>query len=224
MILAFRNNKKKYLSQKGFSLIEFVVVLVIFSIMSSVSIFNYNNYRNVIREINVSQDIALSIRQAQVYGLSSTDRIVGDSDTDPEDLFAFNQSIPDITQDRSIRGVVIDSDNESIIIFEDLNRNFVYDSSTDRIIDTRTILASGVEILGVDLCDTNPNCDNVQTDPVHIAFQRPYPDAYISLDGAPSTTYDFASILISSSSTPDRYVELNMIGNISVKKDYEVSP
>ena len=207
--------------QAGFTLVEFIVVLVIFAIMSTVSIFNYNGYRRTIQETNISQDIALSIRQAQVYGISSSDRIVGGGTIDPEDLFAFDESIPDITQDRSIRGVVIDSDNETITIFEDLNRNFVYNSSTDIILHTRPILTGNIEIQGVDLCDTNPNCDNVQTDLVHIAFQRPYPDAYISLDGAPATNFDFASILIGeSASSYNKYIELNSIGNISVKKDY----
>ena len=209
--------------QAGFSLVEFIVVLVIFAIMSTVSIFNYNGYRQSIQETNISQDIALSIRQAQVYGISSSDRIVGDESIDPEDLFSFNESIPDITQDRSIRGVAIDSANESIIIFEDLNRNFVYNSSgpnPDRIIDSRTILTGNIEILGVDLCNTNPNCGNVETDMVHIAFQRPYSDAYISLDGSVGN-YDFASILIGESTPYNKYIELNAIGNISVKKDYD---
>jgi len=214
--------QKKYNTQQGFSLVEFIVVLVIFSIMSSISIFNYNDYQRVIRETNVSQDIGLSIRQAQVYGLSSTDRIVGDGSLDPEDLFGDGESIEDITQDRSVRGIYIDTDNDTIIIFEDLNRNFAYNDTgivPDRIIDTRSVLGGRVEILGVDLCNTNPNCNNVQTDPVHITFQRPYPDAYISLDGSP-TTYDYASILIGASSNYDRYIEINAIGNISVKNNY----
>ncbi|MCA9352052.1 type II secretion system protein [Patescibacteria group bacterium] len=207
--------------QAGFSLVEFVVVLVIFSIMSSVSIFNYNRYRDLVQETNVSQDIALSIRQAQVYGLSSTDRIVGDDTIDPEDLFSYNESIPDITEDRSVRGLYIDPDNESLTIFEDLNRNLRYDSATDRVIDTRSILSGNVEILGVDLCDGSPNCGNIETDPVNIAFKRPYPDAYISDTGS-YAMYDFASILIGSSTEAyNVYIEVNSIGNITVKKDYE---
>ena len=207
--------------QAGFSLVEFVVVLVIFSIMSSVSIFNYNGYRDLIQETNVSQDIALSIRQAQVYGLSSSDRIVGDDAIDPEDLFSYNESIPDITEDRSVRGVYIDPDNESLTIFEDLNRNLRYDVATDRVIDTRSIASGNVEILGVDLCNSSPNCGNIDTDPINIAFTRPYPDAYIS-DTSSFASYDFASILIGSpSESYDAYIELNSIGNITVKKDYE---
>ena len=213
--------KKNY--QAGFSLVEFVVVLVIFAIMSSVSIFNYGGYRTSVQATNVSQDIALSIRQAQVYGLSSSDRTVGDSAIDPEDLFSDNQSVADITQDRSIRGVMIDSGTESIIIFEDLNRNFRYDSSSDRIIDSRTVLNGQVKILGVDLCNAAPNCDNIVSDPVHITFQRPYSDAYIYEDGS-YAPFDFASILVGDSGDYDKYVQINAIGNISVKKDYEIIP
>lgn len=208
-------------NNKGFTLIEFIVVLVIFSVMSTVSIFNYGDYRKSIEETNVTQDVALTIRQAQVYGLSSSDKIVGSDIIDPETLFLNNQSVEDITQDRSVRGVSIDSLTETIIIFEDINRNFIYDSGTDRMIDQRSIITENVDIIGVDLCDVTPNCDFIQTTRVDIVFQRPYPDAYISLNGGYPTTYDYASILIGDASSYDKYVQISSIGSISVKKDYE---
>ncbi|MFT6829299.1 MAG: prepilin-type N-terminal cleavage/methylation domain-containing protein [Candidatus Paceibacteria bacterium] len=217
--MTHQTQQQKEVTQYGFSLVEFIVVLSIFSIMSSISIFNYNEYQATIRATNVSQDIGLSIRQAQVYGISATDRIVGEDGIDPENLFGDGESIEDITQDRSIRGIYIDTDNDAITIFEDLNRDFKYVDSTDRIIDTRSVLGGQVEILGVDLCNTNPTCNNIQTNPVHIVFQRPYPDAYISADESIGF-YDYASILVGDSSDYDRYIEVSAIGNISVKNNY----
>ncbi len=212
-----KNTKKKY--SKGFSLVEFIVVLVIFSIMSSVSLFNYNSYSKSIRETNVAQDIALTIRQAQIYGLSATGRTVGGGNAGPEDIL----NIPNITQDRSIIGVRIDIDNNSLILFEDnsANRNFVFDDDgnySDRVIDVRTIKAAGVEILGVEMCGSSANCGDIEYDGVvDVAFQRPYPDAYITLGGNSGDIYNFASILISSNDEYSKYIEISSIGNISVK-------
>jgi len=222
--------KNKYI--QGFSLAEFVVVITIFSIMSSVSVFNFNQYQARIRETNITQDIALSIRQAQVYGISASTGIVGLADLDEDgvadDVFGSNGSsntfiseqIADITQDRSIRGVSINPGTNSFVIFEDINTNRVYDDGTDIIIDRRTISANNINILGVDLCATAPNCGNDENTRVDIVFQRPYPDAFISLDGDPNDTYNFASIIINSGGDTSSYVEVSSIGNISAKKNY----
>ncbi len=225
-------NSQKKITYAGFSLLEFIVVITIFSIMSSVSLFNYSEYQNTIRKTNVTQDIALSIRQAQVYGISASTGIVGREELDEsgvaDDVFGDNPSsnafiseqIADITQDRAIRGVSINSDTNSFIIFEDINENRIYDTS-DVIIDNRAIQAGDINIVGVDLCPDAPNCNNVQTDIVDIVFQRPYPDAFISVGGNPAVTYDFASIIINSGGDTSSYVEISAIGNIVAKKIYE---
>jgi prepilin-type N-terminal cleavage/methylation domain-containing protein len=165
----------------GFSLVELIVVITIFSIMSGVSIFNYNKYRDNIETNNIAQDIALTIRQAQVYGLAGSDD---------------NINIAKITDDKSIRGVNIHPYTNTLIIYEDINRDFVYNSAYDRIIDERTIRSQDIGFLGADLCPTTANCGNIQTDTIDIVFQRPYPDAFISLDGDPSDQYNIASILV----------------------------
>jgi prepilin-type N-terminal cleavage/methylation domain-containing protein len=217
---------------KGFTLVEFIVVITIFSIMSSVSIFNFNEYQARIEETNVTQDIALSIRQAQVYGISASTGIVGkeylNEDGVADDVFGSNGSnniytseqIADITQDRSVRGVSIDPGTNSFIIFEDVNRNRVYNDGTDVVIDRRTIQSNKVTIRGIDLCPIAPNCGSEVNSRVDIVFQRPYPDAFISRDGDPSDTYNFASIIINSGGDTSSYIEVSSIGNIAAKKNY----
>lgn len=210
-------------NKAGFSVVELVVVLTIFSIMSSISIFNYNDYRKNIEKSNVSQDIALSIRQAQVYGISSSDRIIGDIDLDTtgnaDEL--FGAAIIDITRDQSIRGVVVFPDQEKIILYEDLNRNYIYNEATDRIIDERSIVSGSIDITGSYLCTaTEEGCENFQTGRVDITFQRPYPEAYISYGGDRNDTYSFGTIVISSGSGIDQYIQISSIGNILVNNSY----
>jgi type II secretory pathway pseudopilin PulG len=47
-------------------MIELIVVLAIMAIMSSIIIFNYNGFNSNVSLENLSQDIALTIRKAQV--------------------------------------------------------------------------------------------------------------------------------------------------------------
>ena len=53
---------------QGFTLVEFVVIISIFSIMAAVALINFNGFRTNIGLTNLAHDIALTIRQAQVFG------------------------------------------------------------------------------------------------------------------------------------------------------------
>ena len=167
---------------QGFTLIELMVVIAIFSIMSAVSIFNYNEYSENIQTNNIPQDIAITIRQAQVYGLAGSD------DT---------TNIAKITQDRSIRGVSINSGTNTMVIYEDNSaiRNFVYDDGDDLVIDRRTIKAQDIGIIEFELCTGDGSCITETTASIDIAFRRPYPDAFITLDGDTGNQYSSISLL-----------------------------
>ena len=53
---------------QGFTLVEFVVIISIFAIMASVALFDFKGFQNNIGTNNLTHDIALEIRQAQVFG------------------------------------------------------------------------------------------------------------------------------------------------------------
>ncbi len=59
--------KKKY--RAGMTLIELMVVLAIFAVVSSIVIFNYGNFKSTASLQNLAEDIALSIRSAQGYAI-----------------------------------------------------------------------------------------------------------------------------------------------------------
>jgi prepilin-type N-terminal cleavage/methylation domain-containing protein len=234
--------KKPYLknnNEQGFSLIEFIVVLVIFSIMSGTSLFNFNKYQTNIQETNIAQDIALTLRQAQIYGLSGSDRIIGRAVLDNIQIASEvfdnqnnNNSLADIVniaQDRSVRGVAIITNRNELIIFEDINRNFRFDQPTsnnqgDRIIDVRSILSRDIKIAAClitisDAPGSPLDCsEEVKSSdiPINIAFQRPYPDATIEFDG---NTYGYVYLKLTDNNFTERnrYVEISPIGNISVR-------
>jgi len=57
--------------KKGFTLIEMMVVLVIFSIITGIVIVNVPSLRNRVSVDLVAQSIALNIRQAQSFGIAT---------------------------------------------------------------------------------------------------------------------------------------------------------
>jgi len=229
-----KKRKQKNTHQSGFTLVEFIVVITIFAIMSGVSLFNYNEYEDSIVETNISQEVAQSIRQAQVYGLSSSDRVIGaqqlDEGVEADNLFGVSNEegselfdglrILDITQDKSIRGIAIDTSENKLVLFEDLDRSNEYESATDRVIDERALRDSDISI---DVCLINSGgspdvnaCDQQVSDSgqhVSITFRRPYPDAYVYYEGV---QYSYALVGVSDFT---RYVEVSPVGRISLKKN-----
>lgn len=55
--------------QKGFTILEMLMVLAIFTIITSIVIFNYGEFNSKTIMSNMAYEVALSIRQAQVYSL-----------------------------------------------------------------------------------------------------------------------------------------------------------
>lgn len=209
---------KKISFQGGFTLIEFVVVMIIFAIMSSVSLFNYNAYRNRIEFTNLAQDIALTIRQAQVYGISGTDRRIGSDSINPNIL--FGSMIVDITQDRSIRGVAVNPVQKSLVLFDDVNRNRIFDEATDTVIDRRSIVDNAVRLavcfsmVGTDSgeCEEELSFDGY----IYITFTRPYPEPSIRYNGV---NYSQVSLIIKDkSNNPKMRIEVTPSGQIAAKK------
>lgn len=56
--------------QSGVTLIELIVVVAIFSVVSSVLLFNYSDFSTNVSIRNLSQDIALTIRKSQTQATS----------------------------------------------------------------------------------------------------------------------------------------------------------
>jgi prepilin-type N-terminal cleavage/methylation domain-containing protein len=57
-------------SQAGVTLVELLIVIGIFAVVSSVLMFNYSDFSTNVSIRNLSQEIALTIRKAQTYATS----------------------------------------------------------------------------------------------------------------------------------------------------------
>ena len=151
-------SKNKGLSRKeGFTLIELIVVMAIASVIMTALVIQQSNWNDSLIVNTQTYEMALMIRQAQVYGLGVKEYIAGTGDK-------FNIGY----------GVYFDSDPTRYIFFADKNGDKNYDSGEEVEIKT---LNRGVTISK--LCGNTPeNCSGLSS--VNVLFFRPEPKANIS--------------------------------------------
>ena len=146
-------------NSSGFTLIELLVVAGIIALISSLVLVNNNRFGGQVLLQNLAYDIALSIRQAQQFGIS-VQSFQGDFDAAYGMHFQVSPA----------------EGNGVYVLFADaVNRNGLYDSG--ELVQPTTITQS---YRVADLCVTPPSSAEVCGLPsVDITFQRPEPDAYI---------------------------------------------
>lgn len=188
---------------KGMTYVELIVVLGIFSLMTSVVIFNYNKFQDKVDIQNTASDIALKLVEAQKTALSGKlpPRTFSD-DWKPSYGVYFNSSTAVDTDSISF--------NKKFVYFANLDdQEKVYDPSIcpgvlntddeclDKILITKGSSISspdGLKIIGTG-CPTDPVSD------LNIVFDRPNSGPSINSTGlAISCEISYAIIKISSSS------------------------
>jgi prepilin-type N-terminal cleavage/methylation domain-containing protein len=218
---------KKGKKNRGFSLLEMLMVLAIFGILTSITIFNYGDFNSNIVMTNLAYEVALSVRQAQVFSIGvRNDLSVGEEER-------FN----------SRYGVFFDkSDSDSFISFTDsvgtTNDGICTDSDglgkcsalgcTDggSECDLVSNMTKGVFI--ADLCVSNnyidPNdggCGN-SVENLSITFERPNPKPIIygwDGNGLPDFGDDYknAAIILEIPNGSKRAIIIRETGQISVE-------
>lgn len=190
-------------SQRGFTLVEFIVIISIFAIMAGVALFNFRGFNSSISLNNLAHDIALTIRQAQVYGISASEG----GDVNPVSqvrgvYFPYITSAFD-TQFKIFLDTDPGSNTASIITYDagvDVDLDTVAITTQDRIAD----IAIGNDSAGATSC----------TSEVVIAFKRPNPNPMISCGQTPGA---FARITIKNISSGDeKFIEVWPTGQIAV--------
>jgi type II secretory pathway pseudopilin PulG len=170
---------------QGMSYIELIVVLSIFSVMTSVLIFNYGDFQIKIDLKNLASDIALKAVQAQKSSLSG--------------LFPPfpQQSLVTITWKPSY-GLYFNlaTDNKSFLYFVDINNNNTFDGTvcTDECLD-KILITKGNSISRIDLFyqgDATPHPFNDLT----VSFVRPSSNAVFRSTSTIASTVSYAQITV----------------------------
>lgn len=203
-LLKTQNAKRK--TNHGFTLIELLVVTAIIVIVSAVVLANQNKFGGQVLLQNFAYDVALSIRQAQVYGLA-----VKGATTTSNIIFPTAYGIHfDIAKPTTYD------------LFADrIQKNGIEDTGEN--VQTMNIRRgysiSSLCINGVLPCNA---------DSIDIIFQRPEPDALISWKNSSSGSHNclgssaecatFAKVVLTSPRGDTMSVTVNNNGQITVVK------
>jgi len=164
-------------SSRGFTLIELLVVTAILVVITGAMLFSNRQFGGRILLENLAYDIALTVRQAQVYGIS-----VRQFEGADEGDFNLGYGVSFSTSD--------DEDRQYVLFGDAVERDGVWQSGED--IDIYTI-ERGYEIaalcapseLSAEECLEQEGEENR----IDIVFRRPEPDACISVDGNGAAEY-----------------------------------
>jgi prepilin-type N-terminal cleavage/methylation domain-containing protein len=188
----YKIKAKNYKLNRGMTYVELIVVLSIFTIMSSIILFNYGIFQSKVDIKVLANDIALKIVDAQKSSISgkwNTNALIG---WKPSYGIYFSTS-----------------DNKKITHFADINNNNIYDVSVDPILDQITInknnIVGGIEAVG---CSPITN--------LSIIFRRPDTSAIITSDGGVLSCVSYAKVIVSSSDGAISNIKVYPSGRIQI--------
>lgn len=201
-----------------------IVVVGIISLISSVLIFNYSDFRTNVSIRNLTQDIALSLRKAQTYATSV--QSLGDGSSS-EDFPSYGMSFsPSQTQ-----GAEFIPYNKKFVLFADIPvSNQKYDSTgvlcgtpsaTDECVEAISIttpdkiVAICTDSTGAEVCSSTGLLD--------VTFQRPSPDAIICYraggygDSCAPGAASYAKVVLQSAAGISRNILIWNTGQIAIQ-------
>lgn len=163
----------------GFTLVELLVSISIMSLISTVIIYNHQKFNDNLEITNLSYEVALALRQAQIYGVSTKEFKEGTTEEErfntPYGIYFNVRTYP-----------------TSFIFFADKDKDGRYIGSGATCVSSagdvcleKTNIGKGNRILEICELDSANNweCDGNRLDTAFITFQRPEPDARLKVNG-----------------------------------------
>jgi prepilin-type N-terminal cleavage/methylation domain-containing protein len=199
--------------QSGFTLIELLVTITIFVVLTGVVLLSQNNFNNTILLTNLSYDTALTIRQAQTYGVNTRESSAGTFATSSGVYFDTTSG----TGNKLSFILFADTNNDQ---GSDINVNSCPANSTECI--QKYSIKNGSYVRA--LCAGTDSLHCFTTQKLDILFTRPNPDALIySQSGASgpiifTTPQSYAQITVSSANGATSSIIVTSVGQIYVQK------
>lgn len=199
--------KKNINYKKGFSLIELLVVTLIFFILTGIVLFKQGKFSSDILITSTAYELALFIREAQVYGVGSKVQ-VGASNS----RFAYGVNFSNTSNtEATLFADVPDSSG----IFD-----YKYDSSSDVLINK---IQFKKEQVIHDFCGLNSSTEFCKVDglsSLNVAFVKPDLNAKVfGIVRGSRVEYTGGAVIKVKSSLGDkcRTIMINPLGQISIK-------
>ncbi|MEX0917161.1 MAG: prepilin-type N-terminal cleavage/methylation domain-containing protein [Candidatus Paceibacterota bacterium] len=194
--------------KKGFSLIELLVSVAIITLITGVVLANHARFGGSVLLGDLAYEIALSMRQAQIFGISVREFGVGSGQFDVGYGIHFNGFF----------------EGSSYVFFSDTDDDQVYDYTTDPLTSDELVevFRIGRNNMISDFCGVRPDLTtdcyaDGDIDLLNISFKRPNPEATIKSD-IPSVVYNSAIITVRSPQEITRTITVESTGQISVEQ------
>ncbi|HUD04165.1 MAG TPA: prepilin-type N-terminal cleavage/methylation domain-containing protein [Candidatus Paceibacterota bacterium] len=201
---------------RGFTLIELLVVISIFIIITSIAVFSNSQFNSSVILSNLAYEVALSVREAQNYGISVHSASSGCSNEG-----CLNSSY----------GVDFNTNNNmQYILFNNLGSigsnglytyaNYTYISGPSTNAVTTFSLGHGFTIRSVNYSSDDTHWTSLINQPLDISFVRPNPNAIFYINGSQSLSTEEAEICIQDPTESHfRGIIVGSTGQISVVND-----
>lgn len=215
--------------RSGFTLVELLVTLAIFSIITSVVLFQDNSLQGKTLVTNLAYEIALTIRQAQTYGINVKGSFAGDEGVADFNVgygVRFGIANPEYVSDLKIKTFTLFSDGSGTGADD-----YLLDERSDMGNNESLCLANSQECLEVSsisrgnyikrLCSTVSGVNKCFKE-LNVSFKRPNPNMHITAFHQDGSTKESdlsnATICVASNDgTVRRKVFLQDSGQISVQ-------
>ncbi len=184
--------------KKGFTILEMLMVLAIFTIITSVVMFQYGEFNSKTIMSNMAYEVALSIRQAQVYSLSVRGE-AGATSFDNHYGVYINKEMSDKEIAFFIDRMAANGDEPDGICSSDGATCLTCiegGECLEKITLTRDITIDSLCVdVGIEPIDEDGVCLGESVDDLTVTFERPNPNSVIYVDGALQTGSSAAIIL-----------------------------
>ncbi len=183
--------------KRGFTLIELIVVTGIMVLITSIMLANNAKFGGVVTLRNLAYDIALSIREAQTYGISVRKFGTGAGEFGAGYGLDFRTSA-----------------NTSYLLFADtVGNNGLYDEASELV--QAYNIGRGFRITDICGTATGSGAETCGLGRLTVVFVRPEPDARIRMNGG-SSLYQRARVIITSPQGDTASILVEATGQISI--------
>ncbi len=203
-------HKNKYVS--GMTLVELIVVISIFVIVSVTVLFNYGGFRNSVTVQNLADDIALTIRRAQSFAIGVRSA----------ESSAFNTGYGIHFSTLAQGGNTLSGSNKAFVLFADISGDKLYTyPAGNASCGSPSVTNECVDMLSITSADTIQSicvgaiCTYTTAD---ISFIRPNPDAVNRICVGGICTHSSVDIVIKDALGQNtKTITIYNVGQISVK-------
>jgi prepilin-type N-terminal cleavage/methylation domain-containing protein len=188
------------LQNKGFTLVELLVAIAIFTVMTALLVFKYAGFSEGMTLTNLAYDVALTLREAQSYGINVQD--------------SGNLTTGDKGQFNTMYGVNFNRGNDTqFILYADLDGAGRYNGKYIRI----NKIKQGNRFEYLCAGSGSSSCNAVTILDVQYRRPDPTPKIYAGTVANALSAYPYAEIRMKSPNGSYRRVVVRSSGQISVE-------